>query len=62
MWHEAARDDGAVALGAMGLAGGGANWAEAVAEHARSATVAIANRVWSIGVPAGRAGVDSREV
>jgi hypothetical protein len=40
-------------LDAAGLAGGGANWAEAVAEHARSATAAIANRVWSIGVPAG---------
>jgi len=62
LWHEAARGEGAVALGAAGLAGGGANWAEAVAEHARSATAAIRNRVWSIGVPAGREGVDSLEV
>jgi len=51
-----------VAFGAAGLAGGVVSWAEAVAEHARSATAAIRNRVWTIGVPAGREGVDSPEV
>ncbi|GLR88781.1 hypothetical protein GCM10007857_54940 [Bradyrhizobium iriomotense] len=59
MWHEAARGEGAAGFGATGLAGGGSNCAEAVAESASNVTAAIANRIWFIRVPAeGRAVVE----